>query len=163
MQKWFKCVAQYVKIDDDGRERKVSEAYLVDAVSYTDAEARIIAELATMVRGEFQVKQITQTNICEIFPHEDGQWFFTGKISIVTIDEKAGKEKKISESFLIAADDMKEALKRLEDGLAYVLIPYQITALSVSNIVDVFPYFEDYSRIPDKIRPYVLEDYIERE
>jgi len=141
MQKWFKCVAQYVKIDDDGRERKVSEAYLIDAVTYTDAEARIIAQLATMVRGEFSVKQITQTNIVEIFPHEVGEWFYTGKISIVTIDEKAGKEKKINESFLIAADDIKQALKRLEDGLSYIMVPYQITSLAISNIVDVFPYF----------------------
>jgi hypothetical protein len=142
MQKWFKCVARYVKIDDDGRERKVSEAYLVDAVTYTDAESRITEMLSQMVRGEFTVKQITQTNIVEIFPHEEGQWFYTGKISIVTIDENAGKEKKINESFLIAADDIKQALKRLEDGLSYLLVSYEITSLAVSNIVDVFPYFE---------------------
>lgn len=141
MQKWFKCVAQYIKIDDDGRERRVSEAYLVDAVSYTDAEARIIAQVATMVRGAFVVKQITQTNIIEIFPNENGGWFYTGKISIVTIDENAGKEKKISKSFLIAADDIQQALKRLNEGLSYILVPYEITSLSVSNIVDVFPYF----------------------
>lgn len=142
MQKWFKCVVNYLKIDDDGRERKVSEAYLIDAVTYTDAEARIISQVATMVRGEFVVKQITQTNIVEIFPNENGEWFFIGKISIVTIDEKAGKEKKINESFLIAADDLKGALKAFEDGLSYILVPYQITSLAVSNIVDVFPYFE---------------------
>jgi len=157
MQKWFKCVAQYIKIDDDGRERKVLEPYLIDAVTYTDAEARIIAQLATMVRGEFVVKQITQTNIVEIFPHEVGEWWFVGKISIVTIDEKAGKEKKISNQFLIAADDIKQALKRLEEGLSYVMVPYQITALSVSNIVDVFPYFEDdvNKKIPSNLKPIV--------
>jgi len=155
MQKWFKCVAQYVRIDDDGRERKVSEPYLIDAVTYTDAEARIISELSTMVRGEFVVKQITQTNIVDIFPHEEGEWWFVGKISIVTIDEKAGKEKKINESFLIAADDIKQALKRLEEGLSYILVPFQITALSVSNIVDVFPYFEDdvNKQIPSNLKP----------
>lgn len=142
MQKWFKCVAQYVKIDDDGRERKVSEAYLIDAVTYTDAEARIIQQLATMVRGEFVIKQITQTNIAEIFPREDGGTYYTGKISIVTIDERAGKEKRITESFLIEAQDFKHALKAFETGLSYILVPYEITSLAVSNIVDVFPYFE---------------------
>lgn len=145
MQKWFKCVAQFIKIDDDGRERKVSEAYLVDAVSYTDAEARIIAELSTCVRGEFVIKQITQTSIIEIFPGE-GSWFYTGKINIVTIDERAGKEKKISESFLIGADGLKSALKTLEDGLSYILVPFEITSLAVSNIVDVFPYFGETSK-----------------
>lgn len=141
MQKWFKCVVQYLKIDYDGRERKVSEPYLVDAVSYTDAEARIIAQLATMVRGEFVVKQITQTKIVEIFPSGIGGWFFLGKISIVTIDENAGKEKKINEQFLIEAEDFKDALKAFETGLSYILIPYEITSLAVSTIVDVFPYF----------------------
>lgn len=157
MQKWFKCVVNYHKIDDDGRERKVSETYLIDAVTYTDAEARIIAQLATMVRGEFVVKQITQTNIVEIFPHEVGQWWFVGKISIVTIDEKAGKEKKISNQFLIAADDIKQALKRLEEGLSYVMVPFQITSLAVSNIIDVFPYFGDdvNKQIPSNLKPIV--------
>ena len=146
MQTWFKCVVNYVKIDDDGRERKVSEAYLIDAVTYTDAEARMIAQLQTMVRGEFSVKQITKTNIIEIFSHEDGQWWFIGKISIVTIDEKGGKEKKINNSFLIAADDIQQALKRLEDGLSYILVPYEITSLAVSNIYDVFTYFGETSK-----------------
>lgn len=155
MQTWFKCVVNYVKIDDDGRERKVSEAYLIDAVTYTDAEARIIEQLRTMVRGEFSVKQITKTNIIEIFSHEDGEWWFIGKISIVTIDEKLGKEKKINNSFLIAANDIKQALKRLEDGLSYVLVPYEITSLAVSNIYDVFPYFGDETadKIPSNLKP----------
>ena len=163
MQKWFKCTVQYVKIDSDGRERKVSEAYLIDAVTYTDAEARIIAQLATMVRGEFIVKQITQTNIVEIFPHEVGEWWFIGKISIVTIDEKAGKEKKINNQFLIAADDIKQALKRLEDGLSYVMVPFEITSLAVSNIVDVFPYFEDVvnKQIPSNLKPIVKAEETE--
>lgn len=141
MQTWFKCVVNYVKIDDDGRERKVSEAYLVDAVSYTDAEARIIEQLSTMVRGEFRVKQITQTNIIEIFPNNEGGTYYLGKISIVTIDEKLGREKRINNSFLIEANDIKQALKWLEDGLSYVIVPYEITSLAVSNIYDVFPYF----------------------
>jgi hypothetical protein len=157
MQKWFKCVVNYLKIDDDGRERKVSEAYLIDAVTYTDAEARIIAQLATMVRGEFVVKQITQTNIVEIFPHKVGEWWFIGKISIVTIDENAGKEKKTNNAFLIAADDIKQALKRLEEGLEYILVPYKITSLAISNIVDVFPYFgeEVNKQIPSNLKPIV--------
>jgi len=143
MQNWFKCVVKYVKIDADGRERKVSEAYLVDAVSYTDAEARITKQCSEMIRGEFAVKQITQTNIVEIFQNPNGEWFFIGKISIITIDEKAGKEKKINESFLIAANDLKGAVKALEDGLSYILVPFNIIAISVSNIVDVFPYFAE--------------------
>ena len=69
MQTWFECKVKYVKIDDDGRERKVSEVYLVDAVSFTDAETRIIQQMETMVRGEFMVDNIKKSNIVEIYPH----------------------------------------------------------------------------------------------
>lgn len=143
MQNWFECKVAYLKIDDDGRERKVSEVYLLDAVSYTDAETRIVQQIRTMVRGEFVVKKITPSNIIEVFSHESGQWWYKAKIAIVTIDEKAGKEKKINNYFLIAADDIKQALVRLEEGLSYILVPYQATSISLSSVVDVFPYFGD--------------------
>ena len=155
MQTWFECKVKYVKIDDDGRERKVSEVYLVDAVTFTDAETRIIQNLQTMVRGEFVVDNIKKSNIIEIFPHEVGEWWYKAKIGIVTIDENAGKEKKINNYFLVAADDIKEALQRLEDGLSYILVPYQTTSLAISTIVDVFPYFEDKVNqpIPANLKP----------
>ena len=155
MQTWFECKVKYVKIDDDGRERKVSEVYLVDAVTFTDAETRIIQQVQTMVRGEFVVENIKKSNIIEIFPHEVGEWWYKAKIGIVTIDENAGKEKKINNYFLVAADDIKEALQRLEEGLSYVLVPYQTTSIAVCNIIDVFPYFEDKMNqtIPANLKP----------
>lgn len=155
MQTWFECKVKYVKIDDDGRERKVSEVYLVDAVTFTDAETRIIQQLQTMVRGEFTVDNIKKSNIVEIFPHEDGEWWYKAKIGIVTIDENAGKEKKINNYFLVAADDIKQALQRLEEGLSYILVPYQTTSLAVCNIVDVFPYFGDDANkpVPSNLKP----------
>ena len=155
MQTWFECKVKYVKVDEDGRERKVSEVYLVDAVSFTDAETRIIQQMETMVRGEFMVDNIKKSNIVEIFPNESGEWWYKARIGIVTIDEKAGKEKKINNYFLIAADDLKQALIRLEEGLSYVLVPYQTTSLAICNIVDVFPYFVDKVNepIPANLKP----------
>ena len=155
MQTWFECKVKYVKIDDDGRERKVSEVYLVDAVTFTDAETRIIQNVSTMVRGEFIVDNIKKSNIVEIYPHENGEWWYKAKIGIVTIDEKAGKEKKINNYFLVAADDIKQALQRLEEGLSYILVPYQTTSLAICNIIDVFPYFGDSVNqpIPANLKP----------
>jgi hypothetical protein len=155
MQTWFECKVKYVKIDDDGRERKVSESYLVDAVTFTDAETRIIQQMQTMVRGEFTVDNIKKSNIVEIYPHENGEWWYKAKIGIVTIDENAGKEKKINNYFLVAADDIKQALQRLEEGLSYILVPYQTTSLAISTIVDVFPYFEDKVNqpVPSNLKP----------
>ncbi|MDX9882846.1 MAG: DUF4494 domain-containing protein [Prolixibacteraceae bacterium] len=155
MQTWFECKVKYIKIDEDGRERKVSENYLVDAVSFTDAETRIIKEMESNIRGEFTVENIKKSNIIEIFPHEDGEWWYKAKIGLITIDEKAGKEKKINNYFLVAASDLKQAMLRLEDALSYILVPYQTTALTLSTIADVFPYFseEKSNGIPSNLKP----------
>lgn len=142
MQEWFECKVKYVKIDDDGRERKVAETFLFDAVTYTDAESRVVEQLRQMIRGEFAVEKIAKSNIIEIFPHETGEWWYKVKISIVTIDEKGGNEKKINNYFLVAADDIDQALVRIKEGLSYILVPYEILTVAKSTIVDVFPYFE---------------------
>ena len=155
MQTWFEVKVKYVKVDQDGRERKVSESYLVDAVSFTDAETRIIQQMQQIIRGEFQVDNIKKSNIIEIFPAESGEFWYKARIAIVTIDEKAGREKKINNYFLVAADDFKEAFLRLEEGLSYILVPYQTTAMSLSNIADVFPYFQDETvkPLPGNLKP----------
>lgn len=152
MQTWFEVKVKYVKVDQDGRERKVSESYLIDAVSFTDAETRIIQQMQQLVRGEFQVDNIKKSNIIEIFPSESGEYWYKARIGIVTIDEKAGKEKKVNNYFLVAADDFKEALLRLEEGLSYILVPYYTTAMSLSTIADVFPYFQDKT-VPANLKP----------
>ena len=155
MQTWFEVKVKYVKVDQDGRERKVGEVYLVDAVSFTDAEARTIEQMQQIVRGEFQIDNIKKSNIIEIFPHETGEYWYKARIAIVSIDEKAGKEKKINNYFLVAADDFKQAYQRLEEGLSYILVPYQTSSMALSIIVDVFPYFKDDDKqsIPSNLRP----------
>ncbi len=145
MQTWFEVKAKYVKVDHDGRERKVVETYLIDAISFTDAEARAIEVLKQCIRGEFHVKAVKQSNIVEVFPAECGEFWYKAKIAIVTIDEKAGKEKKVNNYFLVAADDFKHALQRLEEGLSYILVPYHTTSMALSPIVDIFPYFNNDS------------------
>jgi len=84
---------------------------------------------------------VKQSNIIEIFPSDGGQFWYKARIALVTIDEHAGREKKVNNHFLVAADDIKEALARLEEGLSYVLVPFQTTSLVLSPIADVFPYF----------------------
>ncbi|MGQ8338182.1 DUF4494 domain-containing protein [Sunxiuqinia sp. A32] len=160
MQTWFEVKVKYVKVDQDGRERKVGEVYLVDAVSFTDAEARIIEQMQQMIRGEFHIDNIKKSNIIEIYPHDNGEFWYKAKISIVTIDEKAGKEKKINNYFLVAADDFKEAFTRLEEGLSYILVPYHTTAMALSTIVDVFPYFKDDAQeeLPPHLKRIEPED-----
>jgi hypothetical protein len=140
MKNWFEVKASFTKIDDDGRERKISESYLFDAVSFSDAEVRITEQLRQIIKGEFVVDKISKSRICEVFPYESGEYWWKAKINIVTFDEKAGREKRTSNYFLVAADDLWEASIRLQEGLSYILIPYQVVGNSVSPIIEVYPY-----------------------
>ncbi len=149
MQTWFECKVKYLKVSESGNEQIVTENFLLDAVSYTDAEARIIRQMQQLVKGgEFSIVDIKKSRIAEVFPYEAGEWWFKATINLVTVDEDAGKEKKIRSYYLIMADDINEALSRLEESLSYLVIPYVTTALALSTIADVFPYEPSESVVP---------------
>lgn len=154
MQTWFECKAKYNKVSESGREQMVTENFLLDAVSFTDAETRMIRQLQQMVKGgEFAVTDIKKSRIAEVFPYDTGEWWFKATINLVTVDEEAGKEKKMRTYYLIMADDIKEALERLDESLSYLVIPYVVSALAVSTIVDVFPYEPSESAVPEGFTP----------
>ena len=143
MQTWFECKVKYNKVSESGREQMVTENFLLDAVSFTDAETRMIRQMQQMAKGgEFAVTDIKKSRIAEVFPYDTGEWWFKATINLVTVDEEAGKEKKMRTYYLVMADDIKEALERLYESLSYLVIPYVISALSVSTIVDVFPWIQ---------------------
>lgn len=149
MQTWFESKVKYMKVSESGNEQMVTENFLLDAVSYTDAETRIIRKMQEMVRGgEFTIADIKKSRISEVFPFETGEWWFKATINLVTVDEDAGKEKKMRTYYLVMADDIKEALERLEESLSYLVIPFVTSAMAVSTIVDVFPYEPSESLIP---------------
>jgi hypothetical protein len=139
-----------MKVSQSGKEQMVTENFLVDAVSFTDAETRIIRQMMQMVKGgEFTVTDIRKSKIAEVFPFETGEWWFKATINLVTVDEEAGKEKKLRTYYLIMADDIKEALERLEESLSFLVIPYVTSSLAVSTIVDVFPYVPAEAVVPE--------------
>lgn len=154
MQTWFESKVKYMKVSESGSEAMVTENFLLDAVSYTDAETRIIKQMQQMVKGgEFAIVDIKKSRIAEVFPYEAGEWWFKATINLVTVDEDAGKEKKIKTNYLIMADDIKEALARLDETLGYLVVPFVTTALAVSPIVDVFPYDPSEALVPKGFVP----------
>jgi len=153
MNTWFECKAKYVKIDENGREKKVNEAYLLDAVSFSEAESRIYKELETMVSGEFTVTKIAKTNIAEIIPSEDGDRWFKAKVSFITIDEEKGKEKRTAQYVLILAKTVRDAYEKVVENMQGMMADFEINAVNESPIMDVFPYFGQEEEIPDNLRP----------
>jgi hypothetical protein len=165
MQTWYECKVKYLKLDQGGFETKVNDNYLIDAVSYTDAESRIFEIMKEITRGDFQIVTIRKSTITEVVAKNDGEWWYRAKISMVTIDEEKGKEKKATQFILVMADDIHDALKQLEEGLSYMLIPYATTAISLSNIADVFPYVpgDQLKRVFDSVKKVEEDDDLEEE
>ena len=158
MQTWFESKVKYVKVTESGKEQTVTENFLLDAVSFTDAETRMMRQMEQMTRGDFSVIDIKKSRIAEVFPYDTGEWWFKATINLVTVDEEAGKEKKMRTYYLIMADDIKEALERLDESLSYLVIPYVVSAIAVSTIVDVFPYEPSESVVPEGFTPIEPEE-----
>ena len=140
MQTYFEVKVKYVKTDQGGYERRVTDNFLLDAVSFTDAETRVFEQMKEITNGEFQVMNIKRSNIAEIISNEEGEWWYKAKISLIAIDEEAGKEKKVNNYFLVMADDLEQARKQLENELSYILVPYEIVGINLTQISEVFPY-----------------------
>lgn len=134
-----------MRVDEDGRKRKVMEMYLVDAMSYTEAEARIIEEMELVVRGEYYIPSLKKSNINEVVSSEDendDRWY-KAKVAIVDADEVSGKEKRSFQYYLVAACDTNRALGNLEKALSTFVVPYEVASISDTLFMDVFPYFGD--------------------
>ena len=141
MNNWFECKIQYDKIGtEDGKQRKVTDTYLVDAVNFTEAEARIIETVRPYMTGEFAVSNIKRTKMYEIFDHPTGDRWYRAKVLFVVIDPEKGKEKKVPSIMLVQASDIKEALTRLEEGMKGTMSDYEIANLADTPILDVIPF-----------------------
>lgn len=144
MNTWFECKVKYEKIDEQtGKSKKVNIHYLIDAVSYTEAEARIHAEMEQYVSGEFTVPSMKKANYTDIFFYDDGYKWHKCKVEFVTIDENLGKEKKVSNYMLVLADSVKQAEERITESMNGMTVDYNIAAVIETKIGDVFPYFKE--------------------
>ena len=94
MHSWFECKVSFEKVLENGMQKKVTEPYLVDALSFTEAEARIIEEIRPFISGEFTVTDIKRARLSELFFNENGDRFYKIKVYFITLDEKSGAEKK---------------------------------------------------------------------
>ena len=139
---WFECKIKYEKTMENGLVKKVNEPYLVDALSFTEAEKRIIDEVSPFMTGEFQVSDIKRARYAEFFEtiEESADRWFKAKLVFITLDEKSGKEKKTSQNVLIQAADLRGAIDRLDEGMKGSMMDYSIASVMETPIMDVFKY-----------------------
>lgn len=137
---WFECKVRYEKTMENGVQKKVTEPYLVDALSFTEAEARIIKEITPFMSGEFTIANIRRANISELFLDETGDKWYKCKVMFVTVDERSGAEKMSASFMLSQAIDFKTALTNLEIGMKGTMADYSIASITETAIVDIFAF-----------------------
>ena len=144
---WFECKVRYEKTGDDGMPRKVTETYVVDALSFSEAESRILEEMGKCVSGELEVCDLKIAQYKEIFfaDNDLADKWYKAKLAFITIDEKTDKEKKTSVFYLVNAGNINSALKNVDELMGSTMIDYQTCNLTETHIRDVF----EYKKKPD--------------
>lgn len=140
MALWFECKVRYERMAENGVVKKVNEPYLVDALTFTEAEARIIEKITPYISGDFSISAVKKTKISEIFFDDRGDRFYMVKVNFITLDEKSGAEKKSSNFILVQASDFAGALNKFEEGMKGTMADYEIASISETPLMDVFPF-----------------------
>lgn len=137
---WFETKIRYEKMMDDGTQKMVTEQYVVDALSFSEAEASITKEMSAYISGEFKITGIAPAPYGEIFFSEnenDDRWY-KAKLQFITIDEKSGKEKRSNVNYLVQGGSFNGAVKNIEEVMGSTMIDYVIASLTETRIMDVF-------------------------
>ena len=142
MNSWFEVKVKYTKQFEDGRLKRVTEPYLVDAISHSEAEERIHKEIGQEIRGEFLIVGIAPRDYADLFRYEDSDDWYKCKLTYISINADSGKEKKVSNDFLVTASNIKEAYNRIKESLSDMMVAFEIPSISLSPIVEVLPYKE---------------------
>lgn len=137
---WFVCKVRYEKT---GTQKKVTESYIIDAVSFAEAEERIAKEVAAYISGEFNVKAVNLAPYSEIF-FDDGNAnadkYYKAKLSFITIDEKLGSEKRKNVNYLVQASDFNAAVRNIGEVMGGTMADYDVVSVAETPILDVFQY-----------------------
>ncbi|MCC4212715.1 DUF4494 domain-containing protein [Leeuwenhoekiella parthenopeia] len=168
---WYECKVKYAKFDEASGLRKLkTEPFLVDAVSYTEAEKRITEEMRPFLNeGEgMLITNIKVANFAEVHPFENADRWFKSKVALIAYDENSGKERKMNQYLLVQANDVKEAYENTQHVMRDTMGEYSIPAIAESPVVDVFPYFtgeeedaeriEEFNRLKESVPTFNTED-----
>ena len=140
MQNWFKVKVKYEKTAEEGKIVKVSEEYLFDALSFTEAEARANEELKPFISGEFITTTITRARINELFTNVNGDKWYKSKVYFISLDEEKGVEKRTACNMMVQANNVKEAWYGLQEGMKGTMADYEVASIVETAILDVYPF-----------------------
>jgi len=140
MYNWFLVKVKYEKTAEEGRIVKISEQYLFDALSFTEAEKRVAEELQPFISGEFITTAISRARINELFANENGDKWYKSKVYFISLDEEKGIEKRTACTMMVQANNVKEAWDGLQEGMKGTMADYEVASIVETTILDVYPF-----------------------
>ena len=138
MSTWFETKVRYDKVMENGAQKTVTEAFLVDALSFTEAEARVTKEMEPYITGDFSVSAVKKNKFADVFFKDGGDRWYKVKVAYITIDEKTAVEKRSNYFMMVQASDFKGALANFEECMSGTLADYEILSITETAIIDVF-------------------------
>lgn len=138
MALYFETAVRYDKMLENGTIKKTTEKFLVDALSFAEAEARTTEERAPYMSGDFDVRAAKKTKIAEIF-NLGAERYYLAKVAFITIDEKTAQEKRSISQILVGASDFKEAYDNFMEGMKNTMADFELVSLAETPIMDVYP------------------------
>ena len=145
MRTYFLVKVKYEKTVEEGKIASTSEIYLLDAISFTEAEKKIIEEMKPFISGEFSVETLKREKISELILNESGEYWFKARVAFISLDEEKGIEKRTRVNMYIQADDMQAAKDSLTDHMKSTLADYQLEKIEETKIVDYYPFIPQAS------------------
>ncbi|MFM7022736.1 MAG: DUF4494 domain-containing protein [Flavobacteriales bacterium] len=142
MSNWFICKISYLKQAENGSIYKKSESYVLNSMSFTEAEARLQAALEEVI-PEYNLLTCVKTNISDIVFDESAESYFKAKITYKSVDADSGKERAVTENYLIAAESLKDACMKIEERMEGSVVDWELPAITKTTVTEVFPYTED--------------------
>lgn len=140
MNTWFECKVTYEKATDSGSLKRTSESYLIDAATYTDAEARLVEEVTPFTSaGEFTINSIKRVKLAELFLSNQDQddKYFRCKVQLISLDEKSGTEKRVGVAMIVQSNSLRNAVERLTKEMDATLYNYELASVTETPLVDV--------------------------
>lgn len=137
---WFEIKIRYAKTQEDGTLKNVTEHYVVDALSFTEAEGAIMEEMKVFISGDYKITDIKPAAYHEIFfsdMDKDDKWY-KAKLMFITIDEKSQKEKRSAVTYLVQSGSLPGAVKNISEVMGTTMIDYEMASVVETQIMDVF-------------------------
>lgn len=135
---WYECKTRYEKLLENGLQKKVTEQFVVDSLTWAEAEAKITEELTSYVSGEFEITDISKARYREVLENDDTSIWFRAKVQFVTIDEKTNQEKKQSFACLVSGKDIDDAKNGIDEVFGKSMADYTVSKIEETAILDVF-------------------------